>query len=65
MRSLGQFFLFFHNKISQTQNRLQQTKIKKYAQKSSKKKKVTYWLICVLCFYTFSAFSRNKEFKWT
>ena len=63
MRLLGQFFLFvfFHNKISLAQNRLQQTKIKKYAQKASKAKKVTYLLLCVLCFYTFSAFSKNKE----
>ena len=51
---------FFHNK---TQNRLQRTKIKKYAQKTSKRKEVTYLLIFVFCFYTFSAFGKNKEFK--
>ena len=55
--------LSFHNTISRTQNRLQQTKIKKYAQKTSKRKKVTYLLICFLCFYNFSAFSQNKQFK--
>ena len=49
---------FFHNKISQAQNRVQQRKIKKYAQK---RKKVTYSLICILCFCTFSAFSKIKE----
>ena len=37
MRLLGQFY-FFH-KISQAQNRLQRTKLKKYAQKTSKRKK--------------------------
>ena len=63
MRSLGQFYLFFHNNVSQAQNRLQVTKIKKDAQKTSKRKKITYSLICVLCFYTFSVFSKNKEFK--
>ena len=62
MRLLGQVY-FFHNKISQAQNRFQQTKIEKYAQKASKRKKVTYSLICVLYFYTFSAFSKNEEFK--
>ena len=56
-------FVFFHNKISQAQNRLQQTKLKKHAQKTSKRKKVIYPLICVLRSYTFSAFSKNKEFK--
>ena len=56
-------FFFFHDKISQARNHLQRTKIKKYVQKTSKRKKVTYSLICVLCFYTFSAFSKNKEFK--
>ena len=56
-------FILFHSKISQAQNHLQPTKIKKYAQKTSKRKKVTYSLICVLCFYTFSAFNKNKEFK--
>ena len=55
--------LFFHNTISRAQNRLQQTKIKKYAQKTSKRKKVTYPIICLFCFYIFSAFSKNKEFK--
>ena len=61
MRLLGQFYLFFfRNKILQAQNRLQRTKIKKYAQKTSKRKKVTYSLICVLCFYTFSTFSKKK-----
>ena len=59
MRLLGQFFL--HDKISQAQNHLQPTKIKKYAQKTSKRKKVTYSFICVLCFYAFSDFSKNKE----
>ena len=63
MRLLGQFYFFFHNKISQAQNRLQRTTIKKYAQKTSKRKKGTYSLICVLRFYTFSAFNKNKEFK--
>ena len=48
MRLLGQFYYFFHNKISQGQNRLRLTKIKKYAQQTSKRKKVTYLLICVL-----------------
>ena len=38
-------FFFFHNKISQAQNRLQRTKIKKYAQETSQRKKVTYSLI--------------------
>ena len=48
MRLLGLFFFFFfHNTISQLQNRLQRTKSKKYAQKTSKIKKVTYSLICV------------------
>ena len=59
MRLLGQFYCSFHDKISQVQNRLQRTKIKKYAQKASKKKKVTYSLIYVLYFYTFSAFIKN------
>ena len=59
MRLLGQFYFFFHNKILQVQNRLQRTKIKKYAQKTSKRKKVTYLLIYVSCFYIFSAFSKN------
>ena len=59
MRLLGQFYFFFH-KISQAQNRLQQAKIKKYTQKTSTTKKVTYLLICVLCFYTFSAFSKQR-----
>ena len=64
MTLLGQlFFFFFHNKILHAQNCLQRTKIKKYAQKTSKRKKVIYSLICVLCSYTFSAFSKNKEFK--
>ena len=43
----------FYEKILHTpkaQNRLQQTKNKKYAQKTSKGKKVTYSLVCVLCF---------------
>ena len=61
------FIIRFHKRTLVTayskQNRLQQTKIKKYAQKTSKRKKVTYSLICVLCFYTFSAFNKNKEFK--
>ena len=59
MRLLGQ--VLFHNKISQAQNHLQRTKMKNYAQKISKTKNVTYLLICILCFYTFSAFSKNKE----
>ena len=63
MRLLPQFYFFFHNEISQEQNRLQRTKIKRYAQKTFKTKKVTYSLICILRFYTFSAFSKNKEFK--
>ena len=63
MRLLGQFYFFFHDKILQAQNRLQQIKIKKYAQKTPKRKKVTCSLICVLCFYTFSAFRKNKQFK--
>ena len=47
MRLLEQFLFIFHDKISQAQNHLQRTKIKKYAQKTSKRKKVTYSLICV------------------
>ena len=62
MTLLGQGF-FFHNKILHAQNCLHRTKIKKYSQKTSKRKKVIYPLICVLCSYTFSAFSKNKEFK--
>ena len=59
LRLLGHFY-FFYNKISQAQNRLQRTKIKKIrTKKHLREKKVTYSLICVLCFYTFSAFSKN------
>ena len=36
----GFFGVFFHYKISRVQNRLQRTKIKEYAQKTSKKKKL-------------------------
>ena len=50
MRLLGQFYFSFHDKISQVQNRLQRTKIKKYAQKTSKKKKL---LIRLFTFCTF------------
>ena len=61
------FITRFHKRTLVTacskQNRLQQTKIKKYAQKTSKRKKVTYPIICLFCFYIFSAFSKNKEFK--
>ena len=46
---VGQFF-FFHNKISQAQNRLQRTEIKKYAQKTSKRKKLLIRLFAFCAF---------------
>ena len=59
MRLLGPLY-FFNYKILQAQNRLQRTKIKKYAQKTSQRKNVIYSLMCVLYFYTFSAFSKKQ-----
>ena len=39
MRLLRQFYFFFHNKISQAQNRLQRTKIKKNMHKKHPREK--------------------------
>ena len=48
LRLLGQ--VFFHNKISQAQNHLQRTKMKNYAQKYLRQKKL---LICLIAFCAF------------
>ena len=72
------FFTKRFYKYKKAQNRLQQTKIKKYVQKISKGKKslIRLFRICAFawfCFYAFSVFSafsackkyfvKNKEFK--
>ena len=61
MRLLGQFF--FHNKISQTQNCLQQTKIKKYAQKTSKRKKLLIPLFASCAFILLALLVKTKSFE--
>ena len=51
------FILRFHKyKTAYSKQKYQNTH-----KKTSKTKKVTYSLICVLCFYIFSAFSKSKE----
>ena len=62
MRLLGQFF--FHNKISQTQNCLQRTKIKKkYAQKTSKRKKLLIPLFAFCAFILLALLVKTKSFE--
>ena len=55
IRTVFNFYYFFYmikfRKNKKPQIRLQQTKMKKYIEKTSKRKKVTYSLICALCFY--------------
>ena len=64
MRLLGQFYYFFFIiRFHKHETAYSEQKLKKDAQKTSKRKKVTYSLICVLCLYTFSAFSKRKVFK--
>ena len=45
------FFMIRFRKHKKAPNRLQQTKIEKYAEKTSEGKKVTSLTICILCFY--------------
>ena len=61
MRLLGQFF--FHNKISQTQNCLHRTKIKKYAQKTSKRKKLLIPLFVFCAFILLALLVKTKSFE--
>ena len=68
IRSVLNVLFFFTKrfyKYKKAQNRLQRTKNKNYAQKTSKKKKVTYSLICVLgfCLVAFCAFSAFSAFS--
>ena len=55
------FFFFFHDKISQAQNRLQRTKIKKYAQKTSKKKKILIRLFAFCVFIRLVLLVKTKS----
>ena len=57
---VGQFF-FFHNKISQAQNRLQRTEIKKYAQKTSKRKKLLIRLFAFCAFILLVLLIKTKS----
>ena len=65
MRLLGQsYFFFFHNKISQAQNRLQQTMIKKNTHKKHLREKKL--LICLFAFcgsILLVLLVKKKEFK--
>ena len=54
-------FFFFHDKISQAQNRLQRTKIKKYAQKTSKKKKILIRLFAFCVFIRLVLLVKTKS----
>ena len=52
---------FFHNNISQAQNSLQRTKIKKYAQKSSKRKKLLIRLFAFCAFILLMLLVKTKS----
>ena len=54
-------FFFFHNKISQAQNRLQRTEIKKYAQKTSKRKKLLIRLFAFCAFILLVLLIKTKS----
>ena len=57
------FIFFFTIRFHKHKTAYSKQKLKNTHKKHLREKKVTYSLICVLCFYTFSAFSKNKEFK--
>ena len=57
---VGQFF-FFHNKTSQAQNRLQRTEIEKYAQKTSKRKKLLIRLFAFCAFILLVLLVKTKS----
>ena len=52
---------FFHNKTSQAKNRLQRTEIKKYAQKTSKRKKLLIRLFAFCAFILLVLLVKTKS----